>query len=1455
MFHPKCGEHVRLSNDNKTATRVASEFNHGLVFSREPLSDEELFEIQVDKKTESWIGSLELGVTTCDPHSVNLASSTSELNNGTWILSGKSVLQDGRTLLEMYPLNLDKITEGETIGVLRSKNGDLEFFHNGVSHGPAATNIPSRVFAVIDVYGNVSQVSLIQKTREVESVEIEDLEVAEVTMAQASDIPVNNVPERPTERLRFHERTGSLVKLSCNGRAAERIRPLDEFNNAVVMSQKPLVPDHLFEIRIDVLVEKWSGSIEVGVTTHDPATMDFPTTMTNMGSGTIMMSGCGILTNGKGTKREYGEFNLDELRVGDRIGMMRKSNGDLHYFINGLDQGVAASKVPAKVWGVVDLYGMTVKVTIVDRDEREEQNLITRRNTVLRETVATSLNDLPDDDADERLMFHSNCGSHAAVINNGRTAHRPNALDEFNNAVVLTNRPLKMNEVFEVRIDKMVTKWAGSIEIGVTTHAPTKLEYPSTMTNVRSGTWIMTGNGVMHNGTSVIDDYGQNLDKLQAGDRVGVVIREGGSLHFLVNGEDQGEAGTGLPTNLFAVIDLYGQATQATIVSHCPSCSPTTPTPTTNSPFYPEIHFHSVHGRNARITNGGKTASRPRALVEFNDAIVITNRSLRPGEMFSVVIERIVDRWSGSIEAGVTAIRPDDLELPGTMTDIDHDTWMLSGFAVMKDGIPLRHGYPLNLDKVKTGSVIGIKRHDDSSLHYYLDGIDQGEACTGLPALVYPVIDLYGQCAQVSIVSNPIPPSEMDDLSVQQVESHAQSESTVLPTSHPLHKWHETCGKGIRLVDSIASRPAEVPCSGLIFSSAPLIPGEMWEISIEGYLPQWASSLFFGVTQFVPSEPLPHSIGSIKQATWYIHGSDFYHCGDVVKSHYCGSLDWLIPGNRIGVKRCLDSSLHFYIDGQDQGISATNIPKKLYGVIELYGSTSSVRLVSKGCTPPVNGDAPLAVHEIESSCEKHTEEEYEAVKRNEDTDKSIEDGELLSEIHDVEVSPLLFHDCHGRNVQISESRLAAKRVSSYNQGLVLSTKPIPRGVLFQIRIESLNPRWVSSLSIGMTSESVITSTLPVTALGLKKDTWVISGDTVFHNGHKVKSRYGANLDSLSSGKTVGIMVDDENQLRLFINGVDQGVAAVNIPPTTCLPLVDLYGMCDQVCIVGDSNSCPESPVEDHVWAETREKGNLEVREKPGTLRTKSDKMNENIQCSSHTSPSANAANTLLLEKRSLNESFKSPTVAVRSLGSSLAVTPISPVSFKQPTCEYLSACLRLKTSLGLPSGYFRKEASCYCNGCNSLLRNLGKSDIPSGWILIPLRKRGGDSQVSNVTDTWHVAYLTTHIGNIRRILDLGQVILPGELNLLGDIQRRVDRKLDDSGSSKLLLSPSLSSPSVLHKHQYTDPKTKEHLVAYAAIEVLVRPGSYKIASENEWVTKERNSTSLSALLLRLDSHL
>ena len=92
-----------------------------------------------------------------------------------------------------------------------------------------------------------------------------------------------------------------------------------------------------------------------------------------------------------------------------------------------------------------------------------------------------------------------------------------------------------------------------------------------------------------------------------------------------------------------------------------------------------DLRFHQLHGNNAVITNGGRTALRHNCRSEFNDAIVISNRSvsalarpraqpqqpsracliatvpdraLRDGELFEIVIQKMVDRWSGSIEAG-----------------------------------------------------------------------------------------------------------------------------------------------------------------------------------------------------------------------------------------------------------------------------------------------------------------------------------------------------------------------------------------------------------------------------------------------------------------------------------------------------------------------------------------------------------------------------------------------------------------------------------------------------------------------------------------------------------------------------------------------------------------------------------------------------------------------------------
>ena len=46
--------------------------------------------------------------------------------------------------------------------------------------------------------------------------------------------------------------------------------------------------------------------------------------------------------------------------------MLRKADGTLHFYVNAVDQGVAASNVPDTVFGVIDLYGQAAQATIVD---------------------------------------------------------------------------------------------------------------------------------------------------------------------------------------------------------------------------------------------------------------------------------------------------------------------------------------------------------------------------------------------------------------------------------------------------------------------------------------------------------------------------------------------------------------------------------------------------------------------------------------------------------------------------------------------------------------------------------------------------------------------------------------------------------------------------------------------------------------------------------------------------------------------------------------------------------------------------------------------------------------------------------------------------------------------------------------------------------------------------------
>ena len=55
------------------------------------------------------------------------------------------------------------------------------------------------------------------------------------------------------------------------------------------------------------------------------------------------------------------------------------------------------------------------------------------------------------------------------------------------------------------------------------------------------------------------------------------------------------------------------------------------------------------------------------------------------------------------------------------------------------------------MEILRASSTVGLLLDEDSRLHLYIDGLDQGVAASDIPSCVYAVVDLYGKCEQISI--------------------------------------------------------------------------------------------------------------------------------------------------------------------------------------------------------------------------------------------------------------------------------------------------------------------------------------------------------------------------------------------------------------------------------------------------------------------------------------------------------------------------------------------------------------------------------------------------------------------------------------------------------------------------------------------------------------------------------
>lgn len=450
----------------------------------------------------------------------------------------------------------------------------------------------------------------------------------------------------------------------------------------------------------------------------------------------------------------------------------------------------------------------------------------------------------------------------------------------------------------------------------------------------------MTGNGVMQNGTTVIEQYGQNLDRLQVGDRVGVVRKENGVLHFWVNGVDQGPAASNVPERVFGVIDLYGQASQASIVDEgidavtSPDAGNSTFSNTTlNGGIFnePRLRFHTCHGPNARITNNGLTASRPKALAEFNGSIVFSNRPLRQRELFEVMLETMVDHWNGSVEIGVTGTRPDEVSFASTATDLENDMVMMSGQTLIHNGVTVRNDMMFNLDNLNTGSRVGILRNGDA-IHFFVNGVDQGPAYECPMPNMYAVVDLYGQCAQVRITTSQ--PTEMRaPYATSENSQSLQATSVIQPPMETKHRWSCISGK-ISLSQNWTganrcTSSSAAMTRGLVFSEHLLVVGEPFEIKITEFNDTLAGCFRVGVTDINLSDDyirkhLPNTISKLPANVWYLSNNELRHNNSILRHTMC-SLEWLRVGDRVTVELTPLRNLRIMLNSEDIDICFSEV--------------------------------------------------------------------------------------------------------------------------------------------------------------------------------------------------------------------------------------------------------------------------------------------------------------------------------------------------------------------------------------------------------------------------------------------------------------------------------------------------------------------------------------------------
>ncbi|KAG0729695.1 Neuralized-like protein 4 [Chionoecetes opilio] len=423
-------------------------------------------EINTKGKLNTWSGSIELGVTVCNPDVIDIPITATDLRGGTWIMLGQGVLRDGRSLHEAYGCDLDKLVEGDRVGVMRTSQGDLKFFVNGDCQGVAAANLPQMLYAVVDMYGKCAQVTVTAPATP-DSNTLDEDSISEVSSLRDSNILDSQLDPLPPLALASSTTTITTTTTTTT-------TPTSTTNTTITATT--------------TTTNCSNNTDNTDNSSSSPAILEAPgaaattTTMTTATTSLPSLTSSSALSN-----------HVANISIANSL-MSNSDSNLLHHERDGQDSGggnnndvpFGASLRPPDALPHSPLpEAMSVCNNINNNNSTEttgtpsgytmggavggcgsnNKNNNDNNNVggggdkiganlgpgpVGNNSHNTSDNMVGYSSMSDRLRFHDKCGTLVKLSNGARTAERRRPLDEFNNGVVMSYRALKENELFEV---------------------------------------------------------------------------------------------------------------------------------------------------------------------------------------------------------------------------------------------------------------------------------------------------------------------------------------------------------------------------------------------------------------------------------------------------------------------------------------------------------------------------------------------------------------------------------------------------------------------------------------------------------------------------------------------------------------------------------------------------------------------------------------------------------------------------------------------------------------------------------------------------------------------------------------------------------------------------------------------------------------------------------------------